>query len=204
MIIIALTGGIGSGKSEVSRMFAQLGVPVIDTDVIARELVMPGRPAYQEIIHQFGEDLRQPDKTLNRSKLREIIFAVPEKRQQLEAILHPRIRQAVQAEIQALDAEYCIVVIPLLTEKGAYPFIDRVLVIDTDEQRQIERTMARDQQSREAVEQILRAQASRNQRLSLADDILENNDDLAALQRQVEQLDSKYRQLARTMQADLQ
>lgn len=204
MLIIALTGGIGSGKSEVSRMFAQLGVPVIDTDVIARELVMPGQPAYQEILQQFGADLRLPDDSLNRRKLREIIFVAPEKRQLLEAILHPRIRQAVQAEIQALDAEYCIVVIPLLTEKGAYPFIDRVLVIDTDEQRQIERTMARDQQSRAAVEQILRAQASRSQRLSLADDVLENNDDLAALHRQVAQLDSKYRQLARTMQAGLQ
>ncbi len=198
MLIIALTGGIGSGKSVVTNMFAELGAPIIDTDVIARELVQPGQPAYAEIIDLFGDAILRADKHLDRRKLRDIIFESASQRRQLEAILHPRIRDTVQARVTELHNDYCIVVIPLLTETGTYPFIDRVLVVDSDPEQQIARTMQRDKQSRAAVEQIIKAQASREQRLKLANDVIENNADLASLKLQVHALDRKYRQLTKT------
>lgn len=196
MLIVALTGGIGSGKSTVADEFAKLGIPIVDTDVIARQLVTVGSPAYQEIVAAFGPSILTDDKQLNRRKLREVIFNHPEQRLRLEQILHPRIRQAVEAQITHLDSEYCIVVIPLLTEKRSYPFVDRILLVDAKPEQQIQRSMARDKQSREQIEQIMASQSNREQRLAMADDIIDNSTGLAALEQQVQKLHHKYRALS--------
>jgi len=192
MLIIGLTGGIGTGKSTVAEKFAQLGVPILDTDVIARQLVEPGLPAYEEIVSQFGPSILTNDKYLDRARLREIIFNHPEKRNRLEQILHPRIREEVEAQLAKLDSDYCIVVIPLLTEKGNYPFVDRILLVDSPAEQQIRRTMTRDHQSREQVEQIMASQSDRQQRLAMANDVIDNSRDLVLLEQQVLQLHNKY------------
>ena len=195
MLVIGLTGGIGSGKSTVADLFIQLGVPVIDTDIISRQLVEPGTPALEEIKTQFEKTLT-PGGELDRSKLRQIIFTEPKKRQQLENILHPRIQDEVRNQLAKYSSSYAIVVIPLLTEKGKWSFIDRVLVVDCDENLQMQRTIERDEQDVEQVKSILKSQASRQQRLAIADDIITNESDITHLQIEVEQLDKKYRQLA--------
>lgn len=196
MLIVALTGGIGSGKSVVADEFARLGVPIIDTDVIARQLVVAGMPAHAEIVTLFGEAILEADGELNRRKLRQLVFDAPEKRIQLEQILHPRIREEVRSQIDRLQADYCIVVIPLLSEKGRYSFIHRILLVDAPQEKQIQRTMQRDRQSREQVEAILASQSSREQRLALADDILDNSGEVAELKQQVRQLHQQYQSLA--------
>ena len=195
MLVIGLTGGIGSGKSTVADVFRQLGVPIIDTDEISRRLVQPGQPALNEIIATFGE-ITDSSGQLDRNKLRQVIFEDKKKRIQLEKILHPKIQQEVKKQLTNKNHPYTIVVIPLLAEKGKYPFIDRVLVVDCDEQLQIERAMNRDNQDQLQIENIIRAQASRQQRLDIADDIINNDSDINDLKMAVEQLDSKYQQLA--------
>ena len=201
MLIVALTGGIGSGKSAVADEFSRLGVPIIDTDILARQLVEPGTPAYAEIVQTFGKGILTDDGQLDRRQLRERIFAEPQQRETLEKILHPRIREEVRCQIARLHSAYCIVVIPLLSEKGNYSFVDRVLVVDAPREQQIRRTMARDRHSREQVEQILTSQSSRDQRLAIADDILDNSGDLANLQQQVQALHRQYQSLALTGQS---
>lgn len=196
MLIVALTGGIGSGKSTVADAFARHGVPIIDTDVIARELVTPGQPALTEIAAYFGDEVMTPDGQLDRARLREKIFAEPAQRQALEQMLHPRIRDEVRHRIETLQSPYCLVVIPLFTETGDYPFVDRVLVVDADEDTRIHRTMARDHLSREQVEQILASQSSRAERLALADDIVDNSSEPDELMEQVDKLHQKYLALA--------
>lgn len=199
MLIVALTGGIGSGKSTVAGAFARHGVPVIDTDLIARELVAPGQPALAEIAACFGDSMLAADGQLDRARLRDIVFADREKRLALERILHPRIRDQVRHRIDALPGDgYCLVVIPLLTETGDYPFVDRVLLVDADDEVRIQRTMARDHLSRQQVEQILASQSSREQRQALADDIIDNSTDLARLEQQVDVLHDHYLTLAGT------
>ncbi|MDR9437867.1 MAG: dephospho-CoA kinase, partial [Thiohalophilus sp.] len=193
-----LTGGIGSGKSTVADAFARHGVPIIDTDVIARELASPGEPALAEIVEHFGDEVITPDGRLDRSRLREKIFANPAQRQTLEQILHPRIREEVRRRIDTLQAPYCLVVIPLFTETGDYPFVDRVLVVDADEDIRIRRTMARDRLSREQVEQILASQSSRAERLALADDVVDNSNKPDGLMEQIDRLHQKYLALAGT------
>ena len=144
MLRIGLTGGIGSGKSTVAALFAHRGIPVIDTDVIARELVGPGQPALAEIAREFGNDLVTANGELDRGRLRQRVFDDPAARRRLEAILHPRIRAAVQQRLAALDTPYCLIVIPLLVETKFDEFVDRVLVVDVDEEYQRERTSRRD------------------------------------------------------------
>ncbi|MFO8023510.1 dephospho-CoA kinase [Thiohalophilus sp.] len=196
MLIVALTGGIGSGKSTVAAAFARHAVPIIDTDVIARELVAPGEPALAEIAEHFGDQVITPDGRLDRARLREKIFASPAQRQALEQILHPRIREEVRRRIDTLQAPYCLVVIPLFTETGDYPFVDRVLVVDADEDIRIRRTMARDRLSREQIEQILASQSSRAERLALADDVVDNSNEPEELMQQIDSLHRKYLALA--------
>jgi dephospho-CoA kinase len=196
MLIIALTGGIGSGKSTVASRFAERGIPVIDTDVIARELVQKGQPALAEIIAKFGTGMLRADGELDRIKLRELVFHDTQQRSQLEAILHPRILAAVKIALAGLHAPYCILVIPLLVEtKQHYPH-DRVVVVDTTPELQLQRLQARDQISNDLAQQILAAQASREQRLAIANDVITNIAATTELIAQVDALHAKYLKLA--------
>jgi dephospho-CoA kinase len=192
VLVIGLTGGVGSGKSEVSRRFADLGIPVVDTDVIARELVEPGAPALDEIVSGFGRAVLRADGTLDRRHLRDIVFADDARRRQLEDILHPRIRTRVEEMITGLRAPYAIVVIPLLIETR-YPIaVDRVLVVDTPEELQVRRVMARDRVSGDKARAILAHQVPRARRLAVADDVIVNTGNLDALDREVASLHRRY------------
>lgn len=190
--VIGLTGGIGSGKTAVSDRFAQHGVPVVDTDQLARELVEPSQPALAEIVAYFGLDCLDDYGQLHRTRLRERVFADSTGRRRLEAILHPRIRKLSQERIAALTAPYCLAVIPLLAETGMTDWLDRILVVDVPEAEQIRRVMARDQIDEIQARRILAAQASRAQRLALADDVIENIGDLEQLDRQIAALHQRY------------
>lgn len=201
MLVIGLTGGIGSGKTAVSDRFVRLGVPVIDTDLLARELVEPGQPALAEIMAVFGPACMDDEGRLHRSRLRERVFADPTGRRRLEAILHPRIRTLARERIAHLTAPYCLLVIPLLAETGMTDLVDRVLVVDAPEATQIRRVMARDGIDEIQARRILVAQADRSQRLALANEIVENAGDLAALDHQIAELHQHYLTLAAT-QAD--
>jgi len=193
---VGLTGGIGSGKSEVSRLFAERGAVVIDTDVISRELVEPGLPALQDIVNAFGPGVLNSDGRLNRDQLRAQVFADPEKRHQLEAILHPRIRDRALELADAAEAPYCLIVIPLLVESGEdYP-LDRILVVDTPTEKQLERVTQRDHLSRLEIEAILGSQSDRGGRLAVADDVIQNDRGLEHLAAEVKRLDQQYRQFS--------
>ena len=193
---IGLTGGIGSGKTEVSRYFGTLGVPVIDTDVIARELVTHGQPALAEIAAEFGRGILDAQGNLDRGKLRSIVFADPARRRQLENILHPRIRDQALALSEQCDAAYCIIVIPLLLESGQdYP-LDRILVVDVPTELQYRRVARRDGISRAQIASILAAQANRATRLRAADDVIVNDGDIDALHRKIDALHEHYLKLA--------
>ena len=196
MLVVGLTGGIGSGKTAVSDRFAQYGVPVIDTDLLARELVEPGQPALATIVAEFGSDCLDERGQLRRAHLRERVFADPAGRRRLEAILHPRIRALARERIAASSAPYCLVVIPLLAETGMTDLVDRVLVGDVPEVEQIRRVMARDRVDEARARRILAVQAQRAQRLALADEILDNGGDLDHLDRQVTDLHQRYSTLA--------
>jgi dephospho-CoA kinase len=198
MLTIGLTGGIGSGKTAVSDAFAQRGVPIIDTDVLAREVVQPGQPALQEIVAGFSAACLDSNGALDRGYLRRTVFTNPELRQRLEAILHPRIRQLMQARIATLTFPYCLVVVPLLTETGMTEWFHRILVVDVPEVVQIQRVMARDNVDESHARDILSAQASREQRLAIADDLLENTGDLDALNNKVERLHHTFLELTQT------
>ncbi len=196
MLVIGLTGGIGSGKSTVAEMFAALGVPVIDMDRIARQIVEPGQPALAQLTQEFGAGLLDEKGQLNRRKLRELAFATPEKRQRLEAILHPLIREETKRQLAELDVLYCIVVIPLLIESNQRSLVDRILVVDAPETLQITRTMQRDGVSVTEVQRILAAQVDRESRLAAADDVIDNTADLKQIRSRVAELDQQYRHLA--------
>lgn len=198
MLVIGLTGGIGSGKTEVSNRFAQHGVPVIDTDQLARELVEPSQPALLEIVKAFGPDCLDEQGCLRRNLLRERVFADATGRQRLEAILHPRIRALLQTRIAETTAPYCIAVIPLLIETGMIDLVDRILVVDVPEAEQIRRVLARDGVTETQAHSILAAQTHRQERLACADDILENVADLDQLHQQVATLHKSYLLLAST------
>ena len=197
MFVVGLTGGIGSGKSTVAECFAVHGVPVIDTDVIARELTALGGTALEAIHTAFGAEVIQADGTLDRAALRRRVFSDTAARRQLEAILHPRIRTVVAQTLATLTAPYALVVIPLLVETGGYRgVLNRVLVVDCPEDMQIARVMARSGLARHEVEAILAAQAGRAARLAAADDVILNTATPAALQGRVAALHQRYLELA--------
>ena len=197
MFAVGLTGGIGSGKSTVADCFAALGVPVIDTDVIARELTAPGGAALEAIRAAFGATVMQADGTLDRAVLRRRVFADSAARHQLEAILHPRIRQGVALKLATLTAPYALIVIPLLVETGDYRgVLNRVLVVDCTEAVQIARVMARSGLAHGEIKAILAAQAGRAERLAVADDIIVNTVSLEALRAEVAALHQRYLALA--------
>jgi len=195
MLVVGLTGGIGSGKTAVSDRFARHGVPVIDTDLIARELVEPGQPALVDIAAEFGVECLDNEGRLNRAHLRQRVFADEASRRRLEAILHPRIRIVARERIAALTTPYCLLVIPLLAETGMTDLVDRVLVVDVSEAEQIRRVMARDRIDETQAQRILVAQASRSQRLALADEVVENSGDFASLEQQIADLHQHYLQI---------
>lgn len=196
MLLIGLTGGIGSGKSTVCQLFAQLGVPIIDTDTIAHALVEPGQPALKQLEAIFGHEIIDQQGHLDRAILRERVFSDASERQRLESILHPLIRSKMQRELKMLRASYVIIAIPLLLEKGWQNEADRILVVDTDESLQIERTIKRDGISADEVKRIMQTQVSRQQRIDAADDIIHNDGKREALKAQVLNLHQHYLQLA--------
>jgi len=193
MFVVGLTGGIGSGKSTVADLFAALGVPVIDTDLIARQLTAADGEALQEIRDTFPDAVMRADGTLDRAVLRRIVFGDAAARKRLEAILHPRIRREVELRLNQLHAPYAMIVIPLLVETNDYrDLLNRVLVVDCTEAQQLERTMARSKLSREEVVAILGAQVSREQRLAVANDVLTNMATPETLRADVSMLHQRY------------
>lgn len=190
---VGLTGGIASGKSTVSKLFGELGAVVIDTDVIAREVVRPGKPAIDEIRRTFGAGYLTPDGGLDRAAMRRLVFADDTARTRLEAILHPRIRDETFAQAAAAGGPYQLIVVPLLVGSPLLRFVDRVLVVDCAEDTQIERLMARDADSEEQARRILATQASRGERLAIADDVIDNNGTIEQTRRQILALDRRYR-----------
>jgi dephospho-CoA kinase len=194
MFVVGLTGGIGSGKSEVARLFASLGVPVVDTDAIAHRLTSPGSPMLAEIAQALGDNCIKPDGSLDRALLRRRVFADADARRTLESILHPKIRQtARQLLAQHADAPYQIVVVPLLFETGDYAgLVSCSLVVDCDETLQIARTMQRNLLSEAEVRAIMAAQLPRSQRVALADDVIENDGSLKKLEESVRAKHEKY------------
>ncbi|MGB5352775.1 MAG: dephospho-CoA kinase [Woeseia sp.] len=193
---IGLTGGIASGKSTVAEMFAELDVPVIDTDIIAREVVEPGQPALAEIRERFGATVLDAAGRLDRAAMRKIVFAEPDKRRELEETLHPRIRRETERQALAKGGEYQLIVVPLLVESPMRESMDRVLVVDVPEPVQLARLLARDAENAAQAEAMIAAQASRAARLAIADDIISNDGSLESTRRQVQRLDRQYRKLA--------
>lgn len=193
---VGLTGGIASGKTTVANLFAELGVPVIDTDIIARQVVQPGEPALDKIRETFGDFVFDEFGGLDRRAMRELIFSDANIRHQLEEILHPLIGAETRSQSDATGGPYQLIVVPLLVGSQLLQFVDRVLVVDCDEEVQIERLLARDAETRHQARKILSAQASRESRLAIADDIISNDRGLAETKGQVMLLDQEYRKLA--------
>ena len=196
---IGLTGGIASGKSALEKAFAKQGVVVADADLLAREVVAPGEPALAAVVERFGAGVLQTDGQLDRAALRVRVFGDPDQRRALEAILHPAIRARLEAICRAAPGPYAIATVPLLTEGGgraAYPWLHRILVVDTPAAVQKARLMQRDGIDATLADQMMAAQASRAERLSLADDIVVNDGDLTHLQRAADQLHARYVALA--------
>ncbi|QGX90715.1 dephospho-CoA kinase [Tatumella sp. TA1] len=194
--IVALTGGIASGKSTVADLFAAKNIAIIDADVIAREVVEPGQPALVAMKERFGQKILLADGTLDRKQLRSIIFSEAQHKTWLNALLHPLIQQKTQLQIAQCSAEWCLWVVPLLVENQLQHLAQRVVVVDSDEARQIERVCKRDNVSHQEALAIIRAQATREQRLAIADDIIDNNLSKSALDEKVSQLILAYNQLA--------
>lgn len=202
MLVIGLTGGIGCGKSSVARIFSALGAAVIDTDEIAHRLTTKGTPALAAIIEQFGSSYQLPDGNLDRSRLRKRVFSDYAAKEKLETLLHPLIKQQVVSEMAAARGSYLVLVIPLFFETGAYrELVDRVLVVDCDENQQISRTMSRSPLSTEEVGTIMASQSSRAERIRQADDLLSNRGDHADLEEHAQVLHRHYLTLALQRQA---
>ena len=193
---VGLTGGIASGKSTAAKYFGALGVPILDSDQIARDVVEPGQPPLERLVERFGRGILTPDGHLDRPALRDIVFSDPMARADLEALTHPAIGAAMEAQSAAAGGPYQILVIPLLVEKNLASHVDRVLVVDCDEDLQISRLRDRDGSTPEQVAAILKAQAPRAMRLKAADDIIRNDADLNAVRDQVAALHARYLELA--------
>ena len=195
---VALTGGIASGKSAVADRFAALGASVIDADVVARELVAPGSTALAEIVAAFGTGILDANAALDRPAMRDRVFADVAARRKLEAILHPRVRNALRERAAAIDGPYALLVIPLLVESGHYAWVDRVVVVNASREVQHSRLRMRDGITAPLADAMLDAQASREQRLAIADDVIDNSGTPDELTAQVEALHGRYLELAST------
>jgi len=191
--VIGLTGGIASGKTTVANLFKQqFKIDIVDADIVAREVVEPGTPGLNAIVEHFGADIVHDDQTLDRAKLREKIFSNPEEKAWLNGLLHPMIREKMIEDLEQVTSDYGLLVVPLLGENKLDSLCDRVLVVDVDPQTQISRTVKRDNVSEEQANAILASQASREQRLALADDVVKNNPDDPDLLLQITDLHEKY------------
>jgi dephospho-CoA kinase len=193
---IGLTGGIASGKTTVANMFADCGASIIDTDVIARDLVRPGTSSLAEIRRQFGDGVISGDGSLNRAALRKIVFDDEASRIDLENILHPRIREVVMRSSALVDGPYQIIVVPLLIESPLRDFVDRIVVVDCDAEIQLKRLLSRDSETPEQAKRIIAAQSSRQSRIDIADDIITNDGRIDDTRKQVEALHRYYLKLA--------
>ena len=193
---VGLTGGIASGKSTAAKFFGALGVPILDSDQVARDVVEPGQPPLERLVERFGPKILTADGHLDRPALRDIVFSDPKARTDLEALTHPAIDAAMEARSAAAGGPYQILVIPLLVEKNLAAHVDRVLVVDCDEELQMRRLRDRDGSTPEQVEAILKAQAPRAARLKAADDVIHNDTDMSAVRDQVAALHARYLELA--------
>ena len=194
---IALSGGIASGKTYVSDKFSSLGADIIDTDIIAHEIVLPGRSALEEITDNFGKSVLQKDGALNRKLMRSIVFEDSKKRLILESILHPKIQNEVKNKISSLNGPYQIIVVPLLAKSPILKQVNRVLIIDCDEKKQLKRLIKRDEISTKLASQIISSQSDRKERLSIADDIILNDNDFDSLDTQIMNLHRYYLDLTK-------
>lgn len=191
-LLIGLTGGIGTGKSTVCKLFAERGVVVIDADAVAKELVALDQPALQAIVQEFGKGIIDAKGRLRRDRLRSIVFSDPEQRKRLEKLLHPLILEEMLSRANRAEGPYCILCIPLLVETDQSSAVDRVLVVDAPEALQIQRVMERDHLTIDEIKAIMHAQASREDRLEAADDVIMNASDMTKLAEQVNALHQKY------------
>lgn len=191
MYVVGLTGGIGSGKSAVSRRLEAKGITAVDADVVAREVVEPGEAALTKIAAHFGENVIDNQGKLNRAALRELVFADEKKRTWLEQLLHPLIRDRILQQLESAQSPYTLLVSPLLLETDQHLLVNHIVVVDVEEHQQIKRTMSRDNNSEEQVKAILAAQMARQQRLDKADDVVDNTQDMSALDAQIEQLHAR-------------
>jgi dephospho-CoA kinase len=190
---IGLTGGIASGKSAVSRFFEELGSEIIDTDIEARTVVEPGTEGLKRLVNEFGEAILASDKTLNRTELRHTVFNDEKKLKTLNSILHPLIQHSVINKIQKIKSTYCLVVIPLLCESNNYDWLDRILVVDVTRQTQLKRLLVRDSIDKDLANKMLDSQCSRKQRLSIANDVINNENSLTTLRKHVVKLNHLYK-----------
>jgi dephospho-CoA kinase len=193
---VGLTGGVASGKSTAAKFFGALGVPILDSDQVAREVVEPGQPPLERLVERFGASILTPDGHLDRPALRDIVFSDPRARADLEALTHPAIGAALEARSATAGGPYQILVIPLLVEKNLSSNVDRVLVIDCPQELQVRRLRARDRSTARQAQAILDAQAPRAVRLEAADDVITNDADMSAVQSQVAALHARYLELA--------
>ncbi|MCE9679883.1 dephospho-CoA kinase [Shewanella sp. AS1] len=194
--IVGLTGGIGSGKTTVANLFAELGIDLVDADIVSREVVAKGTPGLQKIVEHFGDEILLADGELNRSVLREKIFNTPSEREWLNNLLHPMIRQKMLNQLQKANSPYAILVVPLLFENGLDSLVNCTLVIDISPELQTKRTMERDGVSAQQVQNIMGSQASRAEKLAKADDVIDNQGTISELTSKVVSLHNKYIKLA--------
>jgi dephospho-CoA kinase len=199
-LVVGLTGGVASGKTAVSSLLGDLGASIVDTDVIAREVVCPGSPGLVAVVNAFGESVRTADGQLDRRQLRQLIFEDALARRKLESILHPLIRAEARSQVRSATAPYVVLVVPLLVESGQYEWVDRVLVVDAAPGLQHQLLTRRDGIDADLASNMIRAQASRLQRLERADDVVRNSAGLEELGEQVRMFDRRYRTLAKNRQ----
>lgn len=198
--IIGLTGGIGSGKSFVAECFAQHGIDIVDADVVAREVVGPGTEGLAKLVAYFGKDILDEQNTLDRAKLRKIVFISPEKTQWLNETLHPLIRDKMKQSLTQASSNYVLFVVPLLYENKLYEWCDRICVVDLPESQQLSRASARDNNSEEQIKHIMANQCSRNERLSIAHDVIDNSKNKIHTAKQVNLLHNVYKNLYHDLQ----
>ena len=192
VLTIALTGGIGSGKTSIASIFKSLGVPIIDSDTISKEIILPGKPCFKDIVNEFGEEILTNKGTIDRYKLRDIIFNNDKARIKLENITHPIIFKNIDIQISLINYPYCLVIVPLLIETKSTERFDRILVIDALESLQFERIVKRDDISPILIKKIIKTQAKRKERLRYANDIIVNNDKIINLNKSINTLHKKY------------